>query len=133
MTRSVRMRPALLLGAAVLVLLGWGVQRSSASQTIAFNRYALELDIKPVSDPPNSFQCDARVRDLETGGLVIAPRLLSPRGEEARVESNDSEKGLSFSLTVLVDASGKSASYEWDVLQSGKAVASHKATVRLSV
>ena len=94
--------------------------------------YGIEIAITPASDQPRVLDCNAILRDLTSGEVVLSPRLLTRWGEPAQVTSDDRQSGLRFEVTVSVDASGQTASYKTLVRKGGEKVLSHEASVRIN-
>jgi len=125
-------------------VVGYGVRLSSTAKSpkpvqAAVKHIGIEMEVDPpppemAADHPGTFVVSAYVRDLDTGEVISAPRILIRKGEEATVNSSIPEPGGTvslFEMKVLISEDEKHVSYSWTITSNGTVVASHSAEFKL--
>jgi hypothetical protein len=125
-------------------VVGYGVRLSASSIPSepfqeAVKHIGIEMEVDPpppemAADHPDLFVVSTYVRDLDTGEVISAPRILVRKGEEATVSSTipGPEGAVSlFKMKILVSEDENNVSYSWTITSSGTVVASNSAEFKL--
>ena len=91
----------------------------------------VELDVVPSEEAAGLYEVTARIRDAESGEMLLVPTIVFPKGEEpARVTSSSPTGGvLEFTISISDDTS--TLDYAVERREEDAVVASQKATIRL--
>ena len=95
----------------------------------------IEISATPVpSDHPDQYVISVVVTDLDTGQVISAPRISTPKGQETTARSsfiapNGEPSEFEMRVEIAEDASG--VSYSWTMTTDGKVVSSHTADFEL--
>ncbi len=78
-----------LFALSTLVILGWAGQLAAEEDPSQLPTiwFGTEVSIAPDPDGQGIWNCEARLRDLGSGELLSAPRIVFAAGEEASVQS----------------------------------------------
>jgi hypothetical protein len=90
-------------------------------------KYGLEVSVRPQG--ASEFVCEAQVKDLATGEVVSAPRIVFAGDKQARTKSTSGD--LLSEIAVSVDLEASRATVDLKVSQKGMTVATQKVAVQL--
>lgn len=90
--------------------------------------YSLDIDLTP-SARAGAYVCTAVVKDLETGKVVVAPRIALLADTPAAITSTDGD--LEAEFRVSVDSKASRAIAQLKVSRAGKVVAFQKTSVAI--
>jgi hypothetical protein len=83
---------------------------------------------------PSHHIVSAKLRDLDSGAVIAAPRIPVRKGEEGTLYASIPEPGggySDFSMKVLIAEDGKHVSYSWSITSNSKVQSSHTAEFSL--
>jgi len=93
--------------------------------------YSVELEFGAVAGHPGAYQCQAVFKDLASGEVLAAPKVVFPAGTPARTESEIPGRGEKAMLSASVDEESGTLTYELEVRGRDTVLSRHKATVGL--
>lgn len=105
-----------------LVAVGFGFAAALSGES---GRYGLEVSVRPEGAV---YVCEAQVKDLDSGEVVSAPRVVFA-GESVRTTTTSGD--LLSEIGVSLDAQGSKATVDLAVSCSGMRVAAQRVTVQL--
>jgi len=119
-------------------VVGYGVRINHQSLFVNLGEVAhigVDVQAEPAPEPyTDRYVIKVIVTDLDTGKVLTTPRVVTRRGQEARVRSglrapngDDSTMNMRF----LVSEDGTSVSYSWTITTGDTVVASHSAEFSL--
>lgn len=125
-------------GRKLEAVIGYGVRINHRPLFVNLGEVAhvgVDVQAEPAPEPyPDQYVIKVIVTDLDTGTVLTTPRVVTRRGQEARVRSrlrapngDDSTMNMRF----LVSEDGTSVSYSWTLTTDGTTVASHSAEFKL--
>lgn len=113
-----------------LVLL-FAVLPSAAGELVTPTQLDVEVSLEP-GDEAGIFECQALIRDAQTGELLSAPRVIFAQGEDGKATvTTGLDDGGMVRLTVQVDEDGSRAHYRSEVLRGDEVVTAQSASIRL--
>ena len=89
-----------------------------------------EVELAPLDDPAGGDRCQATFRDLETGEVFSAPKVVFSKGKTAVMQTGIPGTHRTARLVVHVTETGM-ATYELQVEDGERLLGRHKATVAL--
>lgn len=94
----------------------------------------VEINASPDAKKPGNYVITVIVTDLDSGGVLSAPRVVTRKGEEARVSTMvtapDADQAT-LKMRILVAEDGTGVSYSWTLVTADTVVASHSAEFTL--
>jgi len=119
------------LGTGILLVavaaLGFACANTKGTQP----RYGFELAVAPSEDETATYKTVVTVRDLDSGKVVVQPKLFSSEGQPATIEASDRAAGIDFTITVEIGTAGRIATYRAELRDADGVVTTQDATVEL--
>jgi hypothetical protein len=118
-------------------VVGFGVRLQPQSVVVAMGdieHLEVEISAGPAENGRGLYVIQARVRDLDSGELVVAPRVHTRPGDEAIIRTGfvaPSGRPTQFEMSFLISEDGKNINYSWALTRDGEVVSSHKAEIGL--
>lgn len=91
--------------------------------------YSISVDIAPETGKSDTYVIRAVVSDVVSNEVLSSPKIITKQGEPAKVMVGSDSS--SFTIDVLIDKSGKAASYTFTAMKSGKAVSILKGSISI--
>lgn len=102
---------------------------ASAELAPPSGQYGIELEVQRSEDGA-TYVCTALIRDLATDGVVAAPRIQAPMGEEVRATSGFEVEGVRYELELSVALEGDAFTYRFEAKHGGTVATAQAGTLR---
>ena len=125
-------------GRKLEAVIGYGVRINHQPLFVNLGEVAhigVDVQAEPAPEPyTDQYVIKVIVTDLDSGKVLTAPRVFTPRGGEATIRSGlrapNGDDGL-LNMRFLISEDGKTVSYSWTMTTDGTVVASHSAEFKL--
>ena len=123
-------RSILLALALVLTTLSLPQAGNAAGEVRRAAGISVDVTVKPVDAARTQFMCSARIVDLASGSVLMAPRLQVLAGREGNAKSSP-QAGVDVLFSVRVGDAGTEASYSVEHSRDGVMTAKQSGSITL--
>ena len=116
--------------AIALVLTSLSLPQHGSAENRSAAGISVDVTVKPVDAARTQFMCTARIVDLASGSVLMAPRVQVLAGREGIAKSSPQE-GVDVLFTVRVGDAGTEASYSVEHSRDGVMIAKQSGSIAL--